>query len=42
MTHSVNDNVVSLSDAMKSILLAGEPKKFNEYKEEGCVHGYCG
>ncbi len=41
MLHAVNDSVISIEDARNSFLLAKEPKKFIEFDEKECLHGYC-
>ncbi len=41
MLHAVNDNVVPLKDARATFSLAQEPKKFQEFSEKDCIHGYC-
>ena len=39
--HSLNDNVISIEDARKTFSLANDPKRFVEFDEEKCIHGYC-
>ncbi len=41
MLHAVNDNVVLLKDARTTFSFAQEPKKFLEFSEKECIHGYC-
>lgn len=39
--HSINDNVIPISNAEYTFSLAREPKKFVELSEKECIHGYC-
>lgn len=41
MLHAVNDSVVPFEDARYTFSLAGEPKKFVDFEEPECSHGYC-
>lgn len=41
MLHAINDSVIPIEDARNSFLLAKEPKKFIEFREKECLHGYC-
>ena len=41
MLHAINDSVISIDDARYTFSLAGEPKKFVEFNETECKHGYC-
>lgn len=41
MLHSINDNVVLISDARRTFSLAKEPKNFVEFNDLKCIHGYC-
>lgn len=41
MLHAINDSVIPIEDARYTFSLAGEPKKFLEFDESECKHGYC-
>ncbi|MEK6844169.1 MAG: acetylxylan esterase [Nanoarchaeota archaeon] len=41
MLHSTNDKVIPIADARYTFSLASEPKRFVEFNETVCLHGYC-
>ncbi len=41
MLHAINDTVIPIADARYTFSLAQEPKKFVEFSEPACSHGYC-
>lgn len=41
MLHSANDTVISLREAEATFSLAKEPKKFVQFSDPECIHGYC-
>lgn len=41
MLHAVNDLVIPISDAKYTFSLANEPKRFVDFSEKECTHGYC-
>jgi len=41
MLHSVNDTVIPLGDAQRTFSFAKEPKKFVQFSNPECIHGYC-
>lgn len=41
MLHSLNDNVIPIKDAKETFSQAKKPKKFVEFNESECIHGYC-
>ncbi len=41
MLHAINDSVIPIADARYTFSLAKDPKKFIEFADKECKHGYC-